>query len=205
MSEIRTPPPPAPNDRAPTSPATAIPRAASPAAPSGTARGGAAADSSPPRRRVGLMNNPVLTFLPWVIFWVVAGPRDWELATGCALLASVVLLLLSLDLAPVLSRAVERSLPRPGPATTPPIRLQAPKILDLGTTGFFLVLVIVGLFVDRQTLIGLETYSQAISSAALGLIVVASTAVGHPFTEQYARADTPPELWHTPLFQRLML
>jgi hypothetical protein len=65
--------------------------------------------------------------------------------------------------------------------------------------------VIIGLIVDRQTLIGLEKYAQAISSAALCLIVLASIALGHPFTEQYARQDVPEEQWHTPLFKRMML
>jgi len=86
-----------------------------------------------------------------------------------------------------------------------PIRLKAPKILDIGTSAFFLVLVILGLFLRRHDLIGLENYSQAISSAALGLIVVVSIALGHPFTEQYARQGVPEEQWHTPLFQRMMV
>ncbi len=104
-----------------------------------------------------LSNNPMLTFVPWVIFWVVAGPRDWELACGCSLLAAV--LLLMLDVAPA-----DDARPQP--------RLQPPKLLDIGTTLFFLALVIVGLFADRQSLIGLERYSQAISSGALGVIVL---------------------------------
>ena len=80
-----------------------------------------------------------------------------------------------------------------------------PKILDLGTIVFFLVLVIIGLFADRHALIGLERYSQAISSAALGLIVVASIVLGHPFTEQYAREGVPEEVWDTPGFRRTMV
>ncbi len=188
MTDMRTPHPSPPNDRL---------------ADAGPAGSPAAGPSGSPGSR--LANNPMLTFVPWVIFWVVAGPRDWELATGCALLASVVLLLLSVDAAPALARAAQRSVGIPGTTRGPALRLQTPKVLDLGTTGFFLALVIVGFFVDRQTLIVLEKYSQAISSAALGLIVVLSIAVGHPFTEQYARADTPPEVWNTPVFRRMML
>lgn len=162
-------------------------------------------DPSAPRSSGGLSNNPVLTFVPWIIFWVVAGPRTWEVASGCALLASVLLLLIGLQTGPIVDRAVARSSGAGPRADSGPIALEAPKILDVGTTLFFVALVIVGLLVDRHSLIGLERYSQAISSAALCLIVVISIAAGHPFTEQYARAGVPREVWHTPLFRRMMI
>lgn len=153
----------------------------------------------------GLSNNPVLTFVPWIIFWVVAGPRTWEVASGCALLASVLLLMIGLDTEPIIDRAIAHSAGSPRSPATTPIKLKAPKILDVGTSIFFVALVIVGLFANRHDLVGLETYSQAISSAALGLIVVISIGLGHPFTEQYARAGVPEEQWHTPLFHRMMV
>jgi len=156
-----------------------------------------------PQNGGSLADNPTLGFVPWIVFCVVAGPRTWEVASGCALLASLVLLtadvwqpLLERGFAAVSGVAPDPSRPRPA---------SSPKILDLGTVAFFLVLVILGLFVDRHSLIVLEKYSQAISSAALGAIVVASIALGHPFTEQYARDGVPAELWHTPLFRRTMV
>lgn len=160
-----------------------------------------------PQQPVGgeLSDNPVLTFVPWIIFWVVAGPRSWEVASGCALLASVLLLLIGLESAPLIDRVVARSAGAQRVRNRAPIRLKPPKILDAGTSVFFLVLVILGLLLHRHDLIGLENYSQAISSAALGLIVVISIALGHPFTEQYARHGVPEEQWHTPLFQRMMV
>jgi hypothetical protein len=151
----------------------------------------------------GLSNNPVLNFVPWVIFWVVAGPRNWELGVGCALIASVVLLLVSIDVKPLVDRAIARSAGTSSAAE--PIRIKPPKILEVGTALFFLALVIVGAFVDRQTLVVLENYSQAISSGALAMIVLLSIAAGHPFTEQYAREKVPEEQWHTPLFRRTMV
>jgi hypothetical protein len=153
----------------------------------------------------GLSNNPVLSFVPWVIFWVVAGPRNWELGVGCALIASVVLLLVGIDAKPLVDRAVARSAGTGPPAAATPIRIRPPKILDVGTALFFLALVIVGAFVDRSTLVVLENYAQAISSGALAVIVLLSIAVGHPFTEQYGREKVPEEKWHTPLFRRTML
>ncbi len=153
----------------------------------------------------GLSNNTLLSFVPWVIFWVVAGPRNWELGVGCALIASVVLLLVGIDAKPLVDRAVARSAGAGSASPAAPIRIKPPKILDVGTALFFLALVIAGAFADRQTLLVLENYSQAISSAALAVIVLASIAVGHPFTEQYAREKVPEEQWHTPLFRRMMV
>jgi hypothetical protein len=155
--------------------------------------------------RGALSSNPMLTFVPWVIFWIVAGPRTWEVASGCALLSSLMLLLVGLDASPTSDCTVSSTAGDRRAQGRRPIKLQVPKILDLGTIAFFLVLVIIGLFADRHTLIGLEKYSQAISSAALGLIVVASIVVGHPFTEQYARHGVPEDVWHTPGFRRTMV
>jgi hypothetical protein len=155
--------------------------------------------------RGGLSSNPILTFVPWVIFWIVAGPRTWEVASGCALLSALMLLLVGLDTSPTGDRLVVSTASDHRTQERRPIKLQMPKILDLGTIAFFLVLVIIGLFADRHTLIGLEKYSQAISSAALGLIVVASIVLGHPFTEQYARQGVPEEVWDTPGFRRTMV
>ena len=155
--------------------------------------------------RNALRSSPMLTFVPWVIFWIVAGPRTWEVASGCALLSALLLLLVGLDPSPIVDRAVALTAGDHGPQARRPIRLQVPKILDLGTIVFFLVLVIIGLFADRHALIGLEKYSQAISSAALGLIVVASIVLGHPFTEQYARDGVPEQVWDTPEFRRTMV
>lgn len=152
----------------------------------------------------GLSNNAALTFVPWIIFWVVSGPRTWELASGCSLLASVLLLLVEMAPHDLAERAANVAAGT-RQASEPPIRLAVPKILDIGTVAFFLVLVIVGAFVDRSDLIFLEKYSQAISSAALCLIVLASIAVGHPFTEQYAAAEAPPEVRNSPVFRRMMV
>lgn len=86
-----------------------------------------------------------------------------------------------------------------------PLKLRAPKILDVGTILFFAAFSIVGAFVDRASLIQLEHYAQAISSGALGLIVLVSIVVGHPFTESYAKESTPREVWSSPTFKRTNL
>ena len=48
----------------------------------------------------------------------------------------------------------------------------------------------------------LDLYSNPISSGVLGLVALGSLAFV-PFTEQYARESTPPEVWHKPAFRRI--
>jgi hypothetical protein len=44
-------------------------------------------------------------------------------------------------------------------------------------------------------------YAQAGAHAFVTLIVLGSVAIGHPFTESYARQTAPKELWDTPQFR----
>ena len=122
------------------------------------------------------MNNPFVGFVPWIIFWVVSSPSTWEWATLGALVAAVILAVPSAERGNL-------------------------KILDLGSIAFFGVLSLLAVFLDRSELDWVEDYSQAISSGALALIAYGSLAV-MPFTEQYARESTPPEVWETPRFKR---
>ena len=116
-------------------------------------------------------------FVPWIIFWVVAGPSSWEYAAGGAFLAALILLFPSGDRGSI-------------------------KMLDIVSLVFFGALTIAGLFLDRSQLDWLEDYSQAISSGALAIMVLGSLAFV-PFTEQYAREQAPKEVWGTPTFKRI--
>jgi hypothetical protein len=114
----------------------------------------------------------VTGFLPWIIFWVVSSPSTWKVAAVGALIAAVIV-----------------SIPdamRPG----------GPKSLDLGTIAFFALISILAIFLDRKDLSWLEDWSQVISSGALAAIAFISLAY-RPFTEEYARDTTPPEVWDT--------
>jgi hypothetical protein len=116
------------------------------------------------------------SFLPWIIFWVVSSPSTWEVAAVAALVAAVIL-----------------SIPdamRPGGI----------KALDVGTIGFFAVVSILAIFLDRKDLSWFEDWAQFISSIVLAAIAFVSLAFT-PFTEQYARDSTPRELWNTPGFK----
>jgi hypothetical protein len=151
-----------------------------------------------------LLQNPVASFAPWIIFWVVAGPSTWEVACVSALIVSVVLLLVQLDTGSVRDHFIELGMAHErGVTAAAPIKLQPPKILDVGTVIFFAVFSVLGAFVSRSGLIQLETYAQAISSGALALIVLVSILSGHPFTESYARQSAPREVWDTPGFRRI--
>jgi hypothetical protein len=116
-------------------------------------------------------------FVPWIIFWVVAGPSSWEYAAGGALLAALIL-----------------AIPSPDSGSI--------KILDIASIVFFGALTVAGLILDRSELDWLEDYSQAISSGALAVVVLGSLAFV-PFTEQYARESVPRENWSSPLFKRI--
>jgi hypothetical protein len=117
-------------------------------------------------------------FLPWIIFWVVSGPSTWKVAAVGALIAAVIVAIPDAT--------------RPGGV----------KILDVGTIGFFALISILALILDRKDFSWLEDWSQFISSIALAAIAFVSLAFT-PFTEQYARDSTPRELWAAPAFKRI--
>ncbi|MEU6486723.1 hypothetical protein [Streptomyces sp. NPDC046887] len=118
----------------------------------------------------------ILSFAPWIIFDVIAGPSTWKLAAFTALVASVVLSL-------------------------PDLRHGTAKLLNVAAILFFGVIWILGFVLDRQDLIWLETYAQVLSNGVLAVVAFASLAT-MPFTEQYARESVPRELWNTPAFHR---
>jgi hypothetical protein len=124
-----------------------------------------------------LSENPIAGFLPWIVFWVIAGsPSTWEFGAIAAFLVAVILRL-------------------------PTIERGSVKMLDVATIAFFAVMAIVGIIVSPHDRDWLDRWSNVLSSGALGVLVLASLAF-MPFTEQYARESAPPEVWHTPLFRR---
>ncbi|MBV1855058.1 septation protein IspZ [Catellatospora tritici] len=121
--------------------------------------------------------NAFRGFVPWIIFWVVAGPSTWVYAAGGAFVATLILLL--------------------------PLRHHKPiKLVEIISAAFFGALTIAGLLLDPGQLEWLERYSQAISSGILALVVLGSLAFT-PFTEQYAREQTPPEVRQRPIYKQV--
>ncbi len=119
----------------------------------------------------------LLAFLPFIVFAVVdrlAGP-----VKGLVAGALVSLLLLGRDWL---------------------INKHLPKILDLGSALLFSGLVLYSFFEKRiWSVIGVRFCVDI----GLLVIVLASMAVGRPFTMQYAREQVNPELWNTSEFRRI--
>ncbi|PRH81058.1 hypothetical protein C6N75_00805 [Streptomyces solincola] len=118
----------------------------------------------------------LVSFLPWIIFDVIAGPSTWKLAAFAALVCTIALI-------------------------APDLRRGAVKILNIAGLLFFAVISILALVLDRQDLVWLETYAQPLSNGVIALVALGSLAFT-PFTEQYARESVPSELWHTEAFHR---
>jgi len=117
----------------------------------------------------------LMTFLPWLAFWILLGHNKLFLAIVVALLASVAAI--------VMERMAGRSV----------------KILQAGTLAVFVVFCLAAVFGDRAWL---GHWIRLLSNAALTLIVLVSILIGKPFTIQYARESVPKEHWDSPEFLR---
>lgn len=107
---------------------------------------------------------------------MVASPSTWKYAALAALIAALVL-------------------------NVPDLRRGSFKILEAASLVFFAVLFVLGLAVDRQDLLWLETYAQTLANGVIAVVALGSLAFT-PFTEQYARESVPRQYWDTPLFRR---
>jgi hypothetical protein len=149
-----------------------------------------------------LARSPFGSFIPWILFWVIGGPSTWETAAIAALLAAVLLTLLSIEKPG--QRGLLGALLGGGDAEGG-YDFRRVKLLDAATVLFFAALVVVSVVTSRHDVSQLDKYSQALSSGALGLIALGSIVFGHPFTIDYAKESTPPEVWGTPVFKHVNL
>ncbi|MGW2208336.1 hypothetical protein [Streptomyces sp. NPDC001781] len=133
----------------------------------------AATDGRKPLGTAGAL----LSFAPWIIFGVVAGPSTWEYAALAALIAALVL-----SAQDLLHGRV--------------------RILDAAGIVFFAVLSVMALALNRPDLLWLETYAQVISSGLVAVIAFVSLLYD-PFTAQYARESTPRQYWDSPVFRHI--
>ena len=120
----------------------------------------------------------VAAFMPWVVFGVASGFNHWRVATGGGLILCVVYL------AMLLRRGISI------------------KLTDWTTLIFFVIasVMMIGLRSTTFTI-----YSAVVVWTCFALGAWGSVAVGHPFTEVYAREKAPRELWEHPVFIRLNL
>lgn len=120
-----------------------------------------------------------LGFVPWIVFSVVAGPSTWMWAALAALVCSLVL------------------------AVPDWLRSRSISILDVAALLFFGVLVVLALTLDRAALQPIEDRAQLLSSIVIAIVALGSLAVGRPFTEFYAKKETPREYWNSPVFKQI--
>lgn len=149
-----------------------------------------------------LASNPVVGFIPWIVFWVIGGPSTWETGTLAALLAAIFVTALSIDYRPLVAWATAQP-DRRRVGLRP--ELSRLKLLDIATVVFFAALSLAAVVTTRHDVSELDKYSQAISSGALGIIALGSIVIRHPFTVDYAKEQAPPEVWHTAVFKRINL
>ena len=120
----------------------------------------------------------VVAFMPWIVFGVASGFNHWRVATGGGLILCVVYLA-------VMSR-----------------RGISIKLTDWTTLTFFVIASVMMIGLRSTTF---TVYSAVVVWSCFALGAWGSIAVGHPFTEVYAREKAPPEFWENPVFIRLNL
>jgi len=125
-----------------------------------------------------VINGPIGGLAPWIAMSLLAGPGRFELAVGVAFAISLAVVLVG----------------RLGGGSW--------KILELSDITFFTLVGILGLVVSQSTLDALDNWSGEMSNVALTLIAFGSMLLGEPFTLQYAREESPRELWDNPVFIR---
>lgn len=116
-----------------------------------------------------------LSFLPWIVFWVLSGRNNYQIAT---LAAAVIVIFLNVK----------------------DIRQRSLKILDLGTMIFFIALAGISFSPDATWI---DHYSAPLSDGVLFLIALISLVIRKPFTLQYAYEKVDPKFWDSPGFYRI--
>jgi quinol-cytochrome oxidoreductase complex cytochrome b subunit len=83
--------------------------------------------------------------------------------------------------------------------SVPSLTRRRPKLLELASIATFLVFTVVAFAANPPDDGVLDRYARAIATGTLTVIAIGSLLTV-PFTEQYARESTPPEVWDTPSF-----
>ena len=112
------------------------------------------------------------TFLPWIAYGIGSAVADWRIGLAAGLAVAIVVLI-----------------------TTD----QEIDLISWATAAFMAVLLPVAIAAPHGTV---SDAMPAACLAFLGVVAGASILAGRPFTETYARRETPPELWATDLFRQ---
>ncbi len=131
----------------------------------------AAAKKAPPG---GAAIGFIAGFAPWIVYWILSGATSLTTAVLVAFAIAGLGLLLNV------------------------LRHQPLYVLEVGNAIAFAGLAVIGWVAGDDWV---SRWIQPLANGALLAIMVVSLAIGKPFTEQYARGATSPELWDSPGFK----
>ena len=123
------------------------------------------------------MTDLVWSFSPWLLFLPATRFTSFSGALALGLVAALV----------VAARAIGH---------------RRFHLLDAASVLYFTGLGLALEIVHPTSVLYWSRYAQAGAHPFLTLVVLGSVAIGHPFTESYARESTPKEVWGTPQFRR---
>jgi hypothetical protein len=126
-----------------------------------------------------------LSLIPWVLFTLIAGRLGSNLVSWAAVVACVA------TIAIVIRSRSERTAKGDRPSL---------KIIDVSGIVTFAVIAVLAFTGSHNLRDHLADYGRGGCAVVLALVMFASLLVV-PFTEQYARESTPPEVWNSPLFR----
>ncbi len=118
------------------------------------------------------------TFLPWIVYAVLAGHTASAQQRGTLAALAVTVLVVAYKV-------------RKEHSTFEAL------IIETGSAVFFAAMAIVAFAAPHS---GALTYAAALSSTTLAVIAWGSLAARHPFTLGIAKQSTPPEVWSQPAF-----
>ena len=112
------------------------------------------------------------TFSPWIAYWAGTAVADWRLGLAAGLVVGIAVLVSG--------------------------RRDGVDVISAAGVVYFAALLPVALAEPASSL---SDGTAAMALAVLGIAATASILLGRPFTETFARRETPQELWDTPQFR----
>jgi hypothetical protein len=122
------------------------------------------------------MTELIWSFAPWAAFLLVVRVGNVYWGAAVAAVAAVI----------VLARALNR---------------HKAHLFDYVGVVYFAALLILLAIIQPGDINTWGRYAQAVAHGSLTMIVFASVLIGRPFTESYARDQTPPSVWNNPHFR----
>jgi hypothetical protein len=126
-----------------------------------------------------------ISLIPWVLFTLIAGRLGSNLVSWAAVVACLAVI-------PIVIRSRSE---RTANGTRPSL-----KIIDVSGIVTFAVIAVLAFTGSDSLREHLADYGRGGCAVVLALVMFASLLV-MPFTEQYARESTPPEVWNSPVFR----